>query len=70
MRRVSKYWTLAPWFVPFWGSIPWLRENVERAVYDGLTQHEWFQAQVDEFHAAQRERHVQPSSDSRTKGNE
>jgi hypothetical protein len=59
MKQVSKWWTLVPWLVPDclvrWLP-PWVAENVERAVYDGLTRAEWFRAQIDEYHAAQRSR--------------
>lgn len=61
MKRVNSLWTLVPWVFPWWGVVPWIRDNVERAVFDGMTRHEWFQAQVDEYHAAERERRSSPA---------
>lgn len=56
-KKVSSLWTLVPWLTGRWyQSLPqWITDNVERAVYDGLTRHEWFVAQVEELHASQRQ---------------
>jgi hypothetical protein len=51
-RKVSSLWTLLPTLVPecLHPLMPrWVVENVERAVFDGLTRHEWFEARVAEL---------------------
>lgn len=53
-RRVSSWWTLLPWIVPMRFLPRAWAENVERAVYDGFTRHEWFEEQVRQLHEAQR----------------
>lgn len=48
-KKVTSLWTLVPWLVPdFFVRFlpPWITDNIERAVYDGLTRHEWFQEQA------------------------
>lgn len=54
-RRVSSLWTLVPWVVPMRFLPPRIAENVERAVYDGLTRTEWFEQEVQRINAAQRQ---------------
>lgn len=54
MRRVSSLWTLLPWVMPVWMIPTRWRENVERAVFDGMTRDEWFRARVEELEAANR----------------
>jgi hypothetical protein len=49
MKKVSSLWTLLPWFVPMRLLPASWAENVERAVYDGMTRAEWFRAQVIEI---------------------
>lgn len=56
-KVVSKAWIWLVWIVPMWlwrYLPPWVGENVERAVYDGFTRHEWFEDQVRQFHDVQR----------------
>jgi hypothetical protein len=69
MKRVSTLWTLVPWFVPDFlvrFVPPWIWENVERAVYGGMTRAEWFQNEVDQFHAAQAARSSSPDPERKS----
>ncbi len=59
-KKASSLWTIVPWILPDWLTPPWVQEKIERAVYDGFTRHEWFQAQVNEFHEEQRKRSTGP----------
>lgn len=47
-------WIFLYWALPASVRPAWLIERVERVVYDGMTRHEWFQAQVREYHETQR----------------
>lgn len=55
MRTVKGHAAMmALWFLPAWLvrlMPPSFHEAVEREVYDGLTRHEWFVAQVAELQA-------------------
>lgn len=56
-QKVSRLWLVIPWLTPEWAVRwlpPWITDNVERCVYDGLTRAEWVEEQVRQIETSAR----------------